>query len=304
MIGKIIKATHQGVLKIGNKELICAVLEDGTRVISSSAIFRAFERTKRGRAKDEIRVPNMPSFIDANNLQPFINDDLREVLKPIEYQGIGGRPVKGFDAKILPLICDVYLAARKDEKLTKSQEPLATVSEILVRSLSKIGIIALIDEATGYQEVRDKLALQKILELYIAKELRPWIKTFPDDFYENLFRLREWQYKPLSVKRPIVVGKITNDLIYKRLAPGVLEELKKITPRDEKGRTRHRYFQRLTDDIGHPKLREHLASVTTLMKAAPNWAMFYRLIQRALPKLGDTLELPFKDIDIEKMEEK
>lgn len=179
--------------------------------------------------------------------------------------------------------------------------PLAIASEILVRSFAKVGIIALVDEATGYQEIRDRLALQKILEMYIAKELRPWIKTFQDEFYEQLFRLREWQYRPLSVKRPSVIGKITNDLIYKRLAPGVLEELRKITPRDEKGRTKHRYFQRLTENIGHPKLREHLASVTTLMKASPNWAMFYRLIQRALPQYGKTLELPFTDKEIEKM---
>lgn len=302
---EILRATHQGILKIGEKEMLCAVLNDGTRIISRNAIFRAFGRTKRGRKKNEIRVPNMPSFIDANNLQPFISEELRGELKAIEYHALNGRIMTGYNAKILPLICDVYLTDRMQEKtaLTKAQEPLAIASEILVRSFAKIGIIALVDEATGFQEVRDKLALQKILEIYIAKELRPWVKTFPDSFYENLFRLKGWQYKPLSVKRPLVVGKITNNLIYKRLAPSVLKELKRITPKDSKGRYKHRLFRRLTENVGDPKLREHLASVITLMKASPNWSMFYRLIQRALPQYGETIDLPFDDVEIEKIEE-
>ena len=76
-----------------------------------------------------------------------------------------------------------------------------------------------------------------------------------------MFRLRDWQYYQFSVKRPSVAGRITNDIIYERLAPGVLDELRRITPRDTKGRTKYRYHQRLTSDIGHPALREHLASV-------------------------------------------
>lgn len=299
------KATHQGILKIGEREMACAVLEDGTRIISRNAIFRAFGRTKRGRKKDEIRVLNMPSFIDAKNLQPFINEDLKGELKLREYQALNGNITTGYNAKILPLICDVYLTARMTPRtLTKTQEPLAIASEILVRSFAKIGIIALIDEATGYQEVRDKLALQKILEMYIAKELRPWIKTFPDAFYENLFRLRGWQFKPMSVKRPIVVGRITNDLIYKRLAPEVFKALKDATPRDEKGRTKHRFFQHLTENIGHPKLKEHLIGVITLMKASQSWTTFYRLIDQALPQYGKTLKLPYSDAEIEKLEDK
>lgn len=130
------------------------------------------------------------------------------------------------------------------------------------------GIIALVDEATGYQYDRARDALEKILDKFISKELRKWAKTFPDEFFENMFRLRGWQYVPFSVKRPGVVGKYTNDLIYERLAPGVLEELKRLTPRDERGRTKHRFFQRLTENVGHPRLREHLAAVIALMKAS------------------------------------
>ena len=186
---EILKATHFGIIKIGEKELNCAVLENGSRIISKSTVFKAFGRTKRGRKKDEIRVPskpNLPSFIDAKNLSIYITPELEDMLiNPIKYKTKNGRIVEGFSAEIIPLLCDVYLQARIDGVLTAKQQSLALASEILVRSLSKIGIVALIDEATGYQYERDRDELQKILSLYISKELLPWTKRFPDEFYKQ-----------------------------------------------------------------------------------------------------------------------
>ena len=101
----------------------------------------------------------------------------------------------------------------------------------------------------------------------------------------QMFRLRDWQYVPFWVKRPVIIGKFTNDLVYERLAPGVLEELKRITPRDEKGRTKQRFFQRLTEDVGHPRLREHLTAVIALMRASTKWDQFYRMLQKGASKI-------------------
>jgi hypothetical protein len=101
MGAQILKAKCQGKLIIAEKELICAVLEDNTRVISRNAVFKAFGRTKRGRKQDEIRVLNMPSFIDANNLQPFISEALKDVLIPIEYHNKNGSLTAGYKAEIL-----------------------------------------------------------------------------------------------------------------------------------------------------------------------------------------------------------
>jgi len=294
-MSKLPKATHQGVLKIGEKEIDCAVLEDGTRAISRNAVFRAFGRTKRGRAKDETRVPNMPSFIDAKNLQPFINNDLEGGLKQMEYLNFSGKPTAGYRAEVIPLMCDLYLSARAQGVLTKSQLPFAAASEILLRSFAKIGIIALIDEATGYQYDRDRKELETILEAYIAKELLPWTKRFPDEFYRQLFRLRGWQYSPLSVKRPKYVGKLTNQLIYQNLPPGVIEELQKKNPTIKPGYRQHRHHQFLTEDIGNPHLERHIASVTALMRASANWRTFERLFQRAFSDAPEQLELGFVD---------
>jgi len=75
------------------------VLEDGTRVLTKSAIFKAFGRPSRGNA----RVINMPVFMDAKNLQPFISAGLADVINQIEYVDKKGAKSFGFNASILPL---------------------------------------------------------------------------------------------------------------------------------------------------------------------------------------------------------
>ncbi len=96
-----------------------------------------------------------------------------------------------------------------------------------------VGIISLVDEATGYQEFRQRDALARILEAFIDKELQPWVQTFPSDYYSELFRLRGLDYPTGTVQRPQYFGHLTNDIVYKRIAPGVLEELKTVTEKTD-----------------------------------------------------------------------
>ena len=149
----------------------------------------------------------------------------------------------------------------------------------------------MVDEATGYQRDRAADALAKILEEFIAKELRPWVKTFPDAYYEQLFRLRGLEFPKDSVRRPQYFGNLTNDIIYRRLAPAVLDELKKATPKDHKGRRKHKFFQRLTEDRGHPKLRERMASILAIMKLSSDYDDFVSNIDKIHPRYGENLEL-------------
>lgn len=215
---------------------------------------------------------------------------------PIRYRRRGGGgPANGVEATALPAICEVWLAARDAGVLLPSQVHIAQQADILMRGLAHVGIIALIDEATGYQEIRSRRALEEILERYISKELRAWAKTFPDNFYKEIFRLRNWQYAPFSVARPSYVGTLTNDVVYARLAPGVLDELRRLTPKDAKGHRKNRFHQRLTEDVGHPRLREHLEATTALMRASNDWDGFHRLLQRAYPKVNTNLELDISD---------
>jgi hypothetical protein len=153
-----------------------------------------------------------------------------------------------------------------------------------MRGLARVGIVALVDEVTGYQQVRKRDALYKILEAYISPELMPWAQRFPHSFYEEMFRLHGWDYDPTSVKRPGVVGKFTNTYIYEQLPEGVLEELKRVNPKDEFGRRKTRHHQHLSDNIGNPHLERQLAATTALMRAADDWPQFKRMFAKSFSK--------------------
>jgi hypothetical protein len=281
---KEVKAKYRGVLKIGNLNIACYVTDDGMRLISGRGMTNALGMKGRGQG--------MARILTQKPLIPFINKDLVLAIEnPYHITGFSLKTY-GYEATILLQIAEAILSAREAGPLKTPQERrYAASAEIFVRSVAKVGIIALVDEATGYQYVRDKIALQKILDKYLRADLAKWAKTFPDEFYENLFKLKGWQYRPLSVKRPGVVGIWTNDIVYRRLAPGVLKQLRARNPVTETGRRKHKFFQWLSDDYGQPALREHLSNVIFLMKASADWSRFYRALQRAAPKFGDTLEL-------------
>lgn len=283
-----LKATHQGTLVIGDKELPCAVLEDGTRILTQTSVFRAFGRPRKGK---DWRT-DLPAFLDAKNLSHYIDNlNEKDLLRPVEYLTKTGKIGSGYKAELLPLICDVYLQGRKDGILIKSQQALAEASEILVRSLSKIGIVALVDEATGYQADRQKDALQKILSAYISEELLPWQKRFPNEFYEQISRLRGWDFNPLTQKRPQIIGKITNEIVYGLLPTGVLHELRKKNPLNDSGHRTHKHHQFLTIDIGNPNLEKHLAQLIILMRISKDWDDFEGKMIDAFPQYMKSVQI-------------
>ncbi|BAM30441.2 phage protein [Streptococcus pyogenes M1 476] len=272
MENEVLHATHEGKLVLDNTTLDVAVLNNGQRIITQAGVFKALDRPSRGNT----RVIGIPTFMDAKNLQPLISKDLRGVINKIEYRDLNGRIQLGFDANILPLVSDLYLKAREIGAIkSEAQMRTAQKAEMLVRSLAKVGVTALVDEATGYQYERERFELQKIFKAYISEELLKWQKMFPDDFYMEIFRLNGWSYDVQSIKRrPGVVGKWTNELIYKRLPDGVLEELKRRTPKTKKGQYKARFFQTLTPDIGHPDLNAQIYKVLGIMRISSNWKDF------------------------------
>lgn len=275
-----LEATHVGELVIGDSVLECAVLEDGTRVLAQGTILEALGReSKKGRLTE-----TRPPFLAAANLQPFISAELSGRWDPIQYRDPRHtfRPV-GYHAEILPMVCEVYLEARENNVLLASQRPAAQAAEVLVRGLARVGITALVDEATGYQEVRARDELRRILEAYVDTQFRPWMQMFPDDFFEQIYRLQGWEYRPGTSKRTPYVGKLINHYIYQQLPDGVLDELRRVNPSDEKGRRKRRHHQHLTQSTGNPHLDRQIATVTTLMKVSDDRAQFEALFDRAFP---------------------
>lgn len=267
----VIAGSADSPLILGNVAIECYVLEDGTRVITQASLLRALGRHRRAAGSDDVDN-RLPPILQGKAIRSYIPEDLIEQSRPVTFTPPTGGRANGYRAELVPAICEIYLAARADGKLPKNQAHIATQAEILIRALATVGIIALVDEATGYQEVRTKDALTRILEAFVAKELQPWVRTFPPEFYREIFRLRGvQQYDPSSVQRPQYFGILTNDIIYDRLAPGVRDELKAAQKKAEKS---GRLFQHLTRSIGYPKLREHLGSVITLMKLSKDWQDF------------------------------
>ncbi len=299
-----IKAERAGTLRLGTAEIPCANLPDGRRVLSEKAILSALGRdysgyySKRdaeaGATADGRAVHRS---VEPTALRNFIPPALAEMLaQPIAYFSPGSGSVsKGVPAEALPMILKVWIGAR-DAGALKQGKLYATAdkAEILYDGFANVGIAALIDEATGalLDNVRAKYA--RLLESYVTKELANWGNTFEDDFYKEMFRLRRWDVARFT-QRPGVVGKWTTDIVYRRLAPGVLKRLQEVVPRDLiTGRLKNRLFNGLKNP-GYMALKTHLASVTTIMKMTNDgdWKGFQASLDRIHPRFDDQLLLPF-----------
>jgi hypothetical protein len=283
------KAEYKGILKISDIEIPCFVLNDGRRVISGRGITSAIGMRGRGQGMARISALLRQKGNSSNDLHVAIDN-------PIVFDGAAPLPTQGYEAPVLVEICEAMLDARDRGALkTEQEQRYGSACYILTRAFAKLGIVALVDEATGYQEIRDRNALQQILDRYIGAELAKWARTFPEEFYREVFRLKSWTFTPGSNKRPMMMAKITADLIYSRLAPGVLDELRRLSPKDERGRRKNKLFQWLSPDFGHPTLKNHISGVIYLAKANDDWDIFCRALDRAAPQFGKTLLLPIPD---------
>jgi hypothetical protein len=290
-------ADFEGSFNIGDTELSAAVLRDETRIITQATFLRALGRSRSPKAGTGVlsTVDQLPFFLQADALKPFITSELIASTKPIFYRTRKGGKGVGYDARSLKKVAEVYLqfrdaSLRASGKIPARYEGMIQAADTLIRALAEIGIVALVDEATGFQEVRQRHALQEILDEFLLKELAAWAKRFPDDFYKEIYRGRK--FNP-----PQAVAGYTTDFVYERIAPGIREELETRMPKDSRGKKKGRLHQLFTDDIGHPALAQHLHAVITLMKASKNWNQFKLMLDTALPKRGTTLQLPFVEDD-------
>src|SRR5215470_10240167 len=259
-IAKVAAATRWGVpeaivdgnLRINGAVIPCAVFEKDEkpiRVITENGITNALLGSRSGaskrlkKAQTEHGAP-LPIFVAPRNLLPFISNDLLDgLLHPLVYR-VKNRVAKGFPAELLPQICNVWLMARDATTLLPQQMEKCKKADILMRGLAEVGIIALVDEATGYQDLKDKDDLHRILELFISKELLPWTKRFPDEYWKEMCRLRGWKFNPCNpAQGPRYMSQIIHYTVYDQLPDNVLKVLKEKNPIVKDGRRKHKLFQ-------------------------------------------------------------
>lgn len=297
-LAKLPKATHGGEdhpLIISDIEIPCYVLADGRRVIAQRGMLTAMDMsqgTGGGGGGDRLA-----KFAGTKGVSSRVNNELMAVInQPIHFVTPNGSRAYGYEATVLADICDAVLEARRAGELHYQQEHIAARCEVLVRAFARVGIIALVDEATGYQKDRARDALAKILEAYVTKELQPWVRTFDPDYYEHMFRLRGLPYPPEKITyRPAYFGHLTNDIVYSRLAPGVLAALKDEAKKDEKKGTK--LFQHLTAGYGRQELLKHLGMVVGLMKISDDWKDFMQKLNRIATRYNETMSLDLEEPD-------
>lgn len=263
------KIKYEGELDLNGLKIPCYVLEDGRRVLSTTGMQNVLgldDPNDRSGTK-LVKILSSKAISDCiPNGYLSVKDKSFPCFK-------GYRRIMAYEATILPDICEIMLNARdcalsKKTSLGVNQQTVINRCDIIVRALAKVGIIALVDEATGYQEDKNRAKdeLQKFLNQFLTEEASKWVKTFNDSFFEMIYKMRGWDWENIH-KRPAVVGQWINDIVYKRLGPGVLEELKIRNPKNEKGYKPKKDHQFLSEDLGKPKLKEHLAAIEALGRA-------------------------------------
>jgi hypothetical protein len=135
------------------------------------------------------------------------------------------------------------------------------------------------------------------LAAYLSDERLAWAKRFPDEFYKQIYRLKGWKWPVTGRAKPPILGHITNDIVYDRLPPGVLDALRKKNPKDDDTKRRKwRHHQFLSQDFGQPDLRDHLLQIIAVARISKSWETFKRNVDEAFPKAGSQRTLAL-DVD-------
>lgn len=281
--GEIPKAINQGGLTIGEIEFDCYVLSDRRRVINKRAMAKALGMKSAG-GNVFLRA------MGRKGLGSVIPDALRQRLEsPIVFTALAGEEAHGYEGSDLVEVCDAIWQARREGKLAPSQEALGLQAEIIIRSAAKVGIAALIDEATGFYKDKRKDEYRELFKEFIREEFGKWQQEFPPQFFDIWYRLYGLK-RGAGSRHPQFFGKLIRKYIYAPLANSngaILEMLDEKNPVVyANGGRRYKMFQFLTDQIGRDAFRAHLWQVVGIGMASRSKEGFERNFNAAFPQAG------------------
>lgn len=282
--GKVLKksqlaiALFPGELAMGGTKFSVYVLDNGKRVMAQREVVRMLTGRLTGR---------LDTYLDTNNLKPYI--DSNEVALQVIQFSIPGTQYKGhgYEATLLLDICDAFLRARDSGSLSQKQMSMARQAEIITRACAKVGIIALIDEATGYQQFRKKQELQLKLQAFIADDMQEWAKMFPDEFWFELARLESIHYSPRN--RPLRWGKYVMAFVYDSIDKDVGQQLRQKNPDPRFQKNHHQWLK----EFGRQKVHDQIQRVVTIMKLCDDMEDFRAKFKRVFKKNPITSQMRF-----------
>lgn len=257
------KVVASGVLEIFN-EIPCYVLDDGQR------IFRLSNLTKALRGKEHGKFGN---YLAASNIQKYLperliplNDELHDrVPQGVVSFYLNDKLEKGYNSEDFMDVCIAFIEAGYYGDLTDVQKEISINANKYIMACAKVGITALIDEATGYQNLREDNALQLKLKFFLSDQLRDWEKTFPDELWRQFGRLTNWKGSIHS--RPQYWGKLVNELIYECLDEDLAKYLKENKPMMP---SNTKYHQWLNENYGVRALTEHIWQIIGMARGCEN----------------------------------
>ena len=273
---KAISGATDKPIRIADIEVPCYVLDDKRRVITMNGMLDTFQMARGGAMVKGMN--RLELFVSRDRIKPYISSELHERIRvPIRFR-IDRTIAYGFESDTLIDIAEAVVRADNAGVLQKQQAAIAHQCRVILSSLTRIGLIALIDEATGYQKKRDSDELQQILTAYLLPEHRPWMQTIPPEFTSEIYRVYGWKRSPDN-RGPRYAGKLIRQLIYERMPKPVLPALDEINPSNAKYQRKHRHHQFLTDQQGLDHFRTLTITMMTLLRISKNKGEFKRHVE-------------------------
>jgi hypothetical protein len=279
--GELPKARSEGVLPIGDVNIDCYVLQDRRRLVSKRAMARALGlKSEGGNA--------FLKTLSGKRIGSAIAAEIwAKVEKPIVFNRLAGDLAHGYDATVLIDLCTSLMDAK--DRLLPSQQFLAVQAEIIVRSAAKVGIIALIDEATGFIDDKRKHEYRELWQTFIRENYKQWESEFPNDLFDMMYKLYGLKrLNPKSTKHLRFFSKFLRKYIYQPLANSngaILEELEERNPVVyANGGRKLKLFQFLSDEIGLPALRQHIWQTVGIGRSVGTRDQFDRSFYNAFPQ--------------------
>lgn len=287
-----IKATFGAAdkpIRIADIEVPCYILEDGRRVITMNGMLDTFAMARGGAMVKGMN--RLELFISGERIRQYISNELFEKIKnPIKFRN-GRSDAYGFDSDTLIDVAEAVIKADNKGELQTQQIVIAHQCRVITSSLTRIGLIALIDEATGYQQKRENDELQQILTAYLLPEHRPWMQTIPEEFTKEIYRVYGWVRQPNN-RGPRYAGKLIRQLIYERMPKPILPKLDEVNPANGRYQRKHKHHQFLTEKQGMDHFRSQVITVMTLLRISRDKSEFKRHLETLF---GGQLAFDFND---------
>lgn len=291
-IYEIIAGSAKTTLDFGAFKIPCYMIrtEDGDIPVLSG----------RGMQK-ALGLPNktgteLQNLFNSKELSGLITDDLLQAINTVyafKRDGAGGSQAMTFGsrARVFIKICIFFRNALDKGYLPERNAYIAHKASQIIDNFAEEGIEAVAKRITGYDDIKERYAIEKALGTVVAPEIREYAKRFDKWFYEEIYRLKGWDYEPIrngTIKNTnSQLGLITMDIVWDRVIAGLQNKLKELNnERDKSGNLTHYHHQHLTDK-GLALLKSHLSFLEALLKTSKTWESFMFNLDILKPKLGD-----------------